>query len=83
MTTMSATALRNDIYNVIESVNTSSSPVLITNSRGKSAVMISEDDWNSIQETLYINSVPGLGKAIASEINDDVSGCCKESELEW
>ena len=83
MASMSATALRNDIYNVIEEVNETSEPVLITNKRGRSAVLLSESDWRSIEETLYINSIPNLASAIKSEINDDIDNCCSAEELDW
>ena len=83
MATMSATALRNDIYNVIEAVNKTSEPVFITNKRGNSAVLLSESDWRSIEETLYINSIPNLANAIKSEINDNVDECCTSDELKW
>ena len=83
MASMSATALRNDIYNVIEEVNETSEPVLITNKRGSSAVLLSESDWRSIEETLYINSIPNLASAIKSEINDNIDDCCTAEELDW
>ena len=83
MASMSATALRNDIYNVIEEVNETSEPVLITNKRGSSAVLLSESDWRSIEETLHINSIPNLASAIKSEINDNIDYCCPAEELDW
>lgn len=83
MTSISATALRNDIYNVIEEVNETAEPILVTNKRGKSAVLLGEDDWRSIEETLYINSIPSLASAIETEINDSIEGCCTSNELDW
>lgn len=66
MTAISATAARNDLYNLISEVNNSSSPITITNKRGKNAVLISEDDWNALQETLYLNSIPGMTESIVN-----------------
>ena len=83
MAAMSATALRNDIYNVIEEVNETSEPVFITNRRGSSAVLLSESDWRSIEETLYINSIPNLANTIESENNDNIDDCCSADELKW
>ncbi|MCC8150196.1 MAG: type II toxin-antitoxin system Phd/YefM family antitoxin [Lachnospiraceae bacterium] len=64
MTAINATTARKNLYQLISDVNTNSTPVTITNSRGKNAVLLSEDDWNAIQETLYLNSVPGLAESI-------------------
>lgn len=67
MTVMNVTTARKNLYRLIQDVNESSRPVTITNSRGKNAVLLSETDWNSIQETIYLNSVPGLQESIAAE----------------
>ena len=49
MTAISVTKARENIYQILSDVNSSSQPITITNSRGKNAVLISEDDWNAIQ----------------------------------
>ena len=67
MTIMNVTTARKNLYRLIQDVNESSQPVTITNSRGKNAVLLSETDWNYIQETIYLNSVPGLQESIAEE----------------
>lgn len=64
MTTINATTARNNLYKIIEEVNASSMPITITNSKGKNAILISEDDFNAIQETAYLNSIPGLVESI-------------------
>jgi antitoxin YefM len=83
MTSITATALRKDIYNVIAGVNEDCAPVTITNSRGKSAVLIGEDDWASIQETLYLNGIPGMAESILAGAAEDSSECVNAAELEW
>lgn len=67
MTVMNVTTARKNLYRLIQDVNESSQPVTITNSRGKNAVLLSEADWNSIQETIYLNTVPGLQESIVAE----------------
>ncbi|AIZ56193.1 Phd_YefM [Candidatus Methanoplasma termitum] len=57
MTTINATEARADFYNLIESAL--SEPVRITSKRG-TVVMVSEEEWESIVETLYLMGVPGL-----------------------
>ena len=53
MTAISATKARDNIYKLIQDVNVSSTPITITNNKGKNAVLIGEDDWRAIEETLY------------------------------
>ena len=66
MTAINATSARKNLYQLIQDVNTNSTPITITNSRGKNAVLLSEDDWNAIQETVYLNSIPGMIDSILS-----------------
>lgn len=66
MTAINATSARKNLYQLIQDVNTNSTPITITNSRDKNAVLLSEDDWNAIQETVYLNSIPGMVDSILS-----------------
>jgi len=59
MSTLSATEARANLYRVIDETAESHEPVLITSKRNN-AVLLSESDWNAIQETLYLLSVPGM-----------------------
>lgn len=63
MTTISATKARGSLYSLIDEANTSHEPIQITGKRGN-AVLISEDDWRAIQETLYLQSIPGVVESI-------------------
>lgn len=83
MTSITATKARENIYQLIQDVNTSCTPVTITNSRGKNAVLIGEEDWNAIEETLYLMSVPSMTESIIEGGNTDISECLDESEVEW
>lgn len=71
MTTVNATTARSNLYKIIEEVNTNSAPITITNTKGKNAVIMSEDDYNSIRETVYLYSVPGLVKSIIKASKED------------
>lgn len=83
MTAISATKARENIYKLIQEVNVNAAPVIITNNKGKNAVLIGEDDWKAIEETLYLASIPGLSESIIEGGNTDVSDCVDESEVEW
>lgn len=83
MTAISVTKARDNIYKLMQDVNISSTPITITNNKGKNAVLIGEDDWKAIEETLYLASIPGLSESIIEGGNTDVSDCVDESEVEW
>jgi prevent-host-death family protein len=83
MTAISVTKARENIYQILSDVNTNCQPITITNNRGKNGVLISEDDWNAIQETLYLNSIPGVAESIVEGGNTPLKDCLSEDEVEW
>lgn len=83
MIPISATAFRKDMYRIIEQVNEDCAPISITNSRGKGAVLIGEDEWASIEETLYLMSVPGMVQSLVEGRDASVDECVSEGDLEW
>ena len=64
MTAVNATTAQKNLYQLISDVNENKRPVTIVNEHGRNAVLLSEDDWNYIQETLYISSIPGMTESI-------------------
>ncbi|TWP37302.1 type II toxin-antitoxin system Phd/YefM family antitoxin [Leekyejoonella antrihumi] len=80
MTAISATAARSNLYNLIDQVNEESQPLTITGQRGN-AVLIGEDDWRAIQETLLLESVPGLTESIRQAREEGVEA--GSAELDW
>lgn len=84
MTSISITKARANLYKTVSDVNKYSEPITITNNRGKNAVLVSEDDWLAIQETLYLNSVPGMTQSILDSGAEDVSECTSYNpDEEW
>lgn len=83
MTSINATRARENLYQLILDVNTNSEPVTITNNKGKNAVLLSEDDWKAIQETIYLNSIPGMAESIITGGNTPIEDCLTEDEVEW
>lgn len=63
MSVITATAARTNLYKLIDSTKDSHEPIIISGKRNN-AVLISEEDWDSIQETLYLYSVPGMKESI-------------------
>lgn len=84
MTAISVTKARENIYQILSEVNSNSQPITITNNRGKNAVLISEEDWNAIQETLYLNSIPGMAESIIEAGKEPLEECSiYDSNEEW
>jgi antitoxin YefM len=63
MTSISATEARKQLYKLVDDVRDSHEPVQITSKRGN-AVLVGEDDWRAVQETLYLVSIPGMRDSI-------------------
>lgn len=80
MPTLTASEARTKLYRLIDEAAASHEPVLITGKRSN-AVLISEDDWRSVQETLYLLSIPGMRESIREGMNTPVEECAKE--LDW
>ena len=80
MTTMSATEARKQLYKLLDDVSQSHEPVQITGKRGN-AVLVGEDDWRAVQETLYLVSIPGMRESILKGMAAPVDECA--DELDW
>ena len=63
MASVSVTEARKRLYALIDEVGQSHEPVQI-NGKRSNAVLISEDDWRAIQETLHLGSIPGMRESI-------------------
>ena len=80
MTTMTATEARKNLYNLLDDVADSHDPVHIAGKRN-SAVLVSEIDWRAIQETLFLESIPGMKESIVKGLKTPVAKCTKG--LNW
>jgi prevent-host-death family protein len=80
MTTLTATEARKSLYALLDEVSASHEPVQIAGKRN-SAVLVSQEDWRSIQETLYLTSIPGMREAVLEGLRTPVEKCGKE--LDW
>lgn len=80
MTTLTATDARRDLYRLLDRVSDDHEPLLITGARNN-GVLLSEDDWRGIQETLYLLSVPGMRESIREGLATPPEQMDKE--LDW
>ena len=77
MMTVNATRARAELYKLLEQVAETREPIHITGRRG-AAVLLSEDDWRSIQETLHLLSIPGMRESIVEGMKTPVEECVEE-----
>ena len=80
MTTLTASEARADLYRLIDQTAESHQPILISGKRS-SAVLLSAEDWQAIQETLYLLSVPGMRESIKKGMAEPLRKSAKE--LNW
>jgi prevent-host-death family protein len=77
MATLTASKARTKLYRLIDDASVSHAPIVITGKRSN-AVLVSEDDWNAMQETMYLLSIPGMRQSIRRGLKASVKGCSKE-----
>jgi antitoxin YefM len=80
MTILNVSEARSNLYRLIDQANESHEPVIISGKR-KNAVLLAEEDWNAIQETLYLVSIPSMRESILNGMQEPLSE--SSSELDW
>jgi antitoxin YefM len=80
VTAISATEARKRLYKLLDEVSVSHEPIEITGPRN-SAVLVSEDDWRAVQETLHLVSIPGMRESILEGMATPVDEL--EDQLDW
>jgi len=80
MNTLNATDARTKLYRLIDEARQSREPVVITGKRGN-AVLVAEEDWEAMNETLYLLSVPGMRESIREGLAAELEDC--ETEPGW
>jgi len=80
MTTLNVTEARAKLYSLIDETASSHQPIIIRGKRSN-AVLLSEEDWNAINETLYLVSMPGMRESIREGLQTSKDACSKD--LDW
>ena len=80
MTGITATEARSNLYRLIDEAAESHQPIVITGKRN-SAVLISEEDWSAIQDTLYLLSIPGMRESVREGMDTPTDEC--DEGLDW
>jgi len=78
--TVSATTARTELYRLIDATLAEHEPVQITGKRGN-AVLVAEEDWRSIQETLPLLGIPGMRESIREGMAEAIRDCAKDIDL--
>jgi antitoxin YefM len=76
------TNFRKNIFGMLEQTIKYNEPVNISTKDGN-AVIISEEDYNGLMETLYLSSIPEMKERIIEGMNTSISECVPENEVEW
>lgn len=80
MQTLSASEARANLYRLLDETADSHKPVTIKGKRN-SAVLMSSEDWEAIQETLFLMAIPGMRESIKEGMEADLSE--SSEELDW
>ena len=82
MTTTTITNFRKNVFSIVQNTVRFNEPVNITTKDGN-AVMISEEDYLGIMETLNLTSIPGIREKLIEGLNTPLSDTIPEEEVEW
>lgn len=82
MNLLSVREARDKLYRLIDELAESHQPVVITGKRNN-AVMIAQEDWEAIQETLYLVSIPGMKASIEQAAAEPIEECINLEDLDW
>lgn len=80
VTILTASKARERLYKLLDKAAESHEPIHITGKR-HNAILIAEDDWRAIQETLYLLSIPGMRESIRKGLKTPLKKCSKR--LKW
>ncbi len=80
MSSINVTNARKNLYRLIEKINESHEPVHVIGKNG-AVVMVAENDWKAIEETLFLTSIPGIRESIIEGMREPVDNC--SDSLDW
>ena len=79
---LSVRQARDNLYKLIDEVSEHHSPILIAGKRNN-VVLVSQEDWDAIQETIYFNSIPSIVDSIQLAAQESIEDCIDVKELDW
>ncbi len=82
MTNINVTNFRKDIYELLEQAIKYNEPINVSTKNGN-AVVLSEEDYNSLIETLYLSNIPKMREKLINGKDENINECIPEDEVEW
>ena len=82
MDSLSVQEAIDNLYQLIDEVSEHHKPVAISSKRN-GAVLVSKEDWEAIQETLYLTSIPGMTKSIQEAAAEPIEACTPLEDIDW
>ena len=73
---------RDNLYRLIDEVAEHHKPIVITGKRND-AILISKEDWDAIQEAIYLSGIPGMVESIQKAATDPIKDCVPLEDLDW
>lgn len=80
MSTLNVTEARSKLYKLIDETTETHEPIIITGKRGN-AVLLAEEDWRAVTESLNLISIPGMRESIQNGLNTKIEDC--DEDLDW
>jgi len=78
MSVMNATTARKNFFKIMDEAITTHEPICVTGKNGN-VVILSEDDWRAIQETLYLSTLSGMKEKIIKGLNTSFDECVEDN----
>ena len=82
MDSISAEEARASLYQLIDKVSEHSKPIVISGEKN-GAVLVSREDWDAIQETIYLTSIPGMTQSIKEAAAEPIEDCTPLEDIDW
>lgn len=79
---LSVREARDRLYRLIDDVAEHHKPVVISGKRSD-AILVSKEDWDAIQETLYLTAIPGMSESIKQAAAEPIEACIALEDLDW
>ena len=73
---------RDNLYRLVDQVAEHHKPIVISGERND-AISISKEDWEAIQETIYLSGIPGMTESIRNAAADPIGECVALKDLDW
>ena len=77
MSILNATSARNNFFKIVDEALTTHEPITVTSKNGN-VIIISEEDYASIRETMYLSNIPGMKEKIIKGLNTPLDECVED-----